>query len=76
MQTEFSSLQLVFEGLGKRRVVGKFDGGRMISDGGALLLREADRLFGITGRLAVCFIDYCRWLVESAGFWLKAALLG
>ena len=58
MQTQCPSPQLVFEGLGKRQVVGKFDGGRMTSDGGALLLREADRLFDVTGRLAACFIDY------------------
>ena len=30
----------------------------MTSDGGALLLRKADRLFNVTGRLAACFIDY------------------
>ena len=28
----------------------------MTSDGGSLLLREADRLFDFTGRLAACFI--------------------
>ena len=58
MQTECSSPQLVFEGLGKCQVVGKFDGVRMTSDGGALLLREADRLFDVTGRLAACFTDH------------------
>ena len=58
MQTGCASPQRVFEGLGKRQVVGKFDGGRMTSDGGALLLRKADRLFDFTGRLAACFIDH------------------
>ncbi len=58
MQTECTPKQLEFEALGRRRVVGAFDGGRMTSDGGALLLREADRLFDVTGRLAACFADY------------------
>ena len=31
----------------------------MISDGGALLLRETDLLFAVTGRLARYFVDYC-----------------
>ena len=39
-------------------VVGAFDGGRLTSDSGVLLLREADRLFDVTGRLAACFADY------------------
>ncbi len=58
MQTECTPQQLEFEAPGRRRVVGAFDGGRMTSDGGALLLREADRLFDVTGRLAACFADY------------------
>jgi len=37
-----------------------FDGGHISSDGGALLLREVDRRFGITKRLAQCFTDYRR----------------
>ena len=36
----------------------RFDGGRLTSDSGVLLLREADRLFDVTGRLAACFADY------------------
>ena len=36
MQTECRSPQPEFEALGRRRVVGKFDGGRMTSDAGAL----------------------------------------
>ena len=35
-----------------------FDGGRLSSDGGALLLREADNVFGVTGQLAECFSDH------------------
>ena len=42
-----------------RKVVGDFKGGRLSSEGGVLLLREADRAVGLTRRLAGCFSD-CR----------------
>ena len=58
MQTECTSKQLSFEHFGRREVAGRFDGGWMTSDGGVLLLREADRLFDVSGRLARCFDDY------------------
>jgi hypothetical protein len=58
MDTECSAIQLEFQGLGKRRVQGAFDGGHISSDGGALLLRELDLRLGITERLAACFTDY------------------
>ena len=45
METHCTTEQLSFEGLGRRSVVGAFDGGRLTSDSGVLLLREADRLF-------------------------------
>src|SRR5579859_6892066 len=40
-----------------RRVQVEFTGGRVSSDGGALLLREADRRINLLGRLASCFLD-------------------
>ena len=58
METHCTTEQLSFESLGRRSVVGAFDGGRLTSDSGVLLLREADRLFDVTGRLAACFIDH------------------
>jgi hypothetical protein len=47
-----------FQGVGRRKVEGAFDGGPISSDGGAVLLRETDARFGITERLAACFTDY------------------
>jgi hypothetical protein len=38
-----------------RAVVAAFDGGRITSDAGALLLGVADRVVGVTRRLATCF---------------------
>ena len=43
MQTDCSANQLDFEGFEGRKVVGGFDGGAVTSNGGAALLREADR---------------------------------
>ena len=40
-----------------RRVQAEFTAGRVSSDGGALLLREADRRINLLGRLAGCFLD-------------------
>jgi hypothetical protein len=41
-----------------RAVVASFDGGRITSDAGALLLGAADRVIGLTRRLAACFTDH------------------
>jgi hypothetical protein len=46
-----------FEGVGKRAVVGRFDGGYVVSDGGALLLRQVERRTDILARFASCFTD-------------------
>jgi hypothetical protein len=49
---------LEFHALGRREVIGRFDGGRITSDGGGLLLREVDQRIGLLDRLAACFSDY------------------
>ncbi len=58
METDCNTGQLEFQGLGKRGVVGKFDGGNITSDSGGLLLREVDERLGISKRFAACFSDY------------------
>lgn len=58
MGTECTATQMEFQGVGRRKVVASFDGGHLSSDGGALLLREADERFGVTRRLAACFTDH------------------
>ena len=45
-------MQLEFQAFGSRKVVGDFEGGRLSTDGGALLLRQADALLDLTPRLA------------------------
>lgn len=54
---------LPFDDLGSRSVQADFSGGQLSSDGGALLLRQVDRRFGISRRLAACFED-----VRNQGF--------
>src|SRR5690606_12281148 len=58
MNTKCTPSQLEFHALGRRDVVGCFDGGRMSSDGGGLLLREVDHRTGMLQRMAACFTDY------------------
>ena len=58
MDTECIAQQLEFHALGSRDVVGRFDGGRITSAGGGMLLREIDLRLGLNARLAHCFTDY------------------
>ncbi len=58
MKTECISEQIEFHGFGKRDVVAKFDGGRISSDGGGILLREVEQRSHILKRLSQCFTDY------------------
>ena len=51
VQTDCSNEALAFAGMGPRKVVGKFDGGRMSSDGGSLLFREVEQKFNVIARL-------------------------
>lgn len=55
--TECTQSEFEFQAHFSRRVVAGFDGGAMTSDGGALLLREADRRLNLLPRLGECFLD-------------------
>jgi len=55
--TECSPVLFEFARVEQRAVVAGFDGGRITSDAGALLLGAADRVIGLTRRLAACFAD-------------------
>lgn len=57
METECNCESFEFQGLKQRQVVGRFDGGRITSDGGGLLLRETARRTGLIRELAQCFWD-------------------
>ena len=55
--TECTQVQFPFEAHFSRQVVGRFDGSRLTTDGGGLLLRQADRKIGLLKRVAGCFTD-------------------
>ena len=57
MPTECNPAVFEFPRLEGRAVVASFDGGRITSDAGALLLGATDRVLGLTRRLATCFND-------------------
>src|SRR2546429_7029956 len=60
MPTECSAERFDFGLVGRREVVGSFDGGAITSDAGALLLGATDRVIGLVDRFAACFTDYRR----------------
>lgn len=60
MVTECNADALSFQGLSRREVVARFDGGAISSDGGGLLLRQVERRTGIIAQFADCFTDHRR----------------
>jgi len=58
MGTECSGKQYVFPWVDRRRVEARFDGGRLSSDGGGVLLREVEAQRRIVRRFAACFTDH------------------
>jgi Transposase DDE domain group 1 len=57
MPTECIPTLFDFAPVENRSVVAAFDGGRITTDAGALLLGAADRVIGLTRRFAACFKD-------------------
>jgi hypothetical protein len=55
--TECTQESFSFAAHFSRRVEAGFTAGQVSSDGGALLLREADRRINLLGRLGACFLD-------------------
>jgi hypothetical protein len=57
MQTHCSSNQFAFQAFNDRSVVGSFDGGRITSDAGGLLLREIEQGQQFLKRFSQSFLD-------------------
>ena len=55
--TECKNQPLLFQELGRRKVVADFSGGTLSTDGGVLCLRQVDLSLGLTRQLAACFGD-------------------
>ena len=58
MPTECNPVLFEFPRVEGRAVVASFDGGRITSEAGALLLGATDKVIGLTRRLAACFQDH------------------
>ena len=58
MHTECTQRTFRFHSQSGRDVVARFDGGTITSDGGGVLLGEAERRTGIVRQFAACFIDH------------------
>ena len=58
MKTECTPCQLEFPGVGRRQIKARFDGGRISSDAGALLLKEVEARTGLLAGAAQCFVDH------------------
>src|SRR5437868_2875752 len=56
--TDCTPTDLLFQRLGSRDVLARFDGGTITSDAGGLLLREVDDTFGFLDALTRCFTDH------------------
>jgi Transposase DDE domain group 1 len=56
--TQCNDAELVFQDLGSREVVARFDGGKVSSDAGGLLLREVEEKFHFVEQFARCFSDH------------------
>jgi hypothetical protein len=56
--TECSETLFPFEAHFSRQVVAEFEGSWLTTEGGSLLLRQADRKIGLLRRVAGCFTDY------------------
>ena len=58
MRTECNQATFEFHGLFQRKVKARFDGGKITSDAGVLLLREVEKRTGLIAGLEQCFTDH------------------
>ena len=56
--TQCNTPELLFQDLGSRAVVARFDGGHVTSDAGGVLLREVEAKFHFVEQFARCFTDH------------------
>ena len=57
LATECTQSSFEFAGAWSRSVTARFDGGKITSHAGGLLLREVERRIGLLSRLSECFLD-------------------
>jgi hypothetical protein len=57
LATECTQSSFEFAGVWSRSVVARFDGGKITSNGGGLLLQQVEKRMGLLGRFSDCFLD-------------------
>ncbi|MGC9261267.1 MAG: transposase [Phycisphaerae bacterium] len=57
MSTDCTTKAISLSSLRRQKVLIEFDGGKITSDAGALLLREADRRLNLVKRMSACIPD-------------------
>jgi hypothetical protein len=58
VETQCNQTSFEFQVVGGREIVARFDGGRVTSDGGGILLREIESRFRFVEKFAACFTDH------------------
>jgi hypothetical protein len=58
VETQCTQQSFEFQQVGGREIVARFDGGRVTSDGGGILLREIEGRFRFVEKFAGCFTDH------------------
>ncbi len=78
MRTERNQATFEFHGLFQRKVKARFDGGKITSDAGVLLLREVERRTGLIAGLTACFSDHRdpRWIEHTVEELLRQRIYG
>ncbi len=59
MKIECTRRAIAFHGVGSRELAGRFDGGKITSDGGGLWLRKLEAKLGLMARFTAGFSDQC-----------------
>ena len=80
MRTECKQARFEFHGLFQRKVKARFDGGKITSDAGVLLLREVEQRTGLVAGLTACFRDHrdprlIEHTVDDANSWEEERIL-
>jgi DDE family transposase len=58
VETDCTQRTFGFQQVGGREILARFDGGRVTSDAGGILLREVEERFRFVDRFATCFTDH------------------
>ncbi len=70
-----TAASFLFPAVGRKKVIADFDGGRITSDGGVVLLAAAERRLGIADQLAGLIADPRNPVTHSVADILRARML-